>query len=76
MPIFDFFCRDCQEKFEALLRSDEIPRCPRCAGEQLEKLLSLPATPRGSEHAREACQSLPQGRGFCGGGGCGMPECE
>ena len=76
MPIFDFSCRDCHKEFEVLLRSDEIPRCPSCAGEQIDKLLSLPAIPRGREASGGACESLPIGRGPCGGGGCGLPECD
>ncbi len=41
MPLFDFRCQACRHEFEALVRpADTTPlRCPKCSGEQLEKLL-------------------------------------
>ena len=42
MPIFDFKCRSCSTQFEALVLR-KAPKCPKCASEELEKLISLPA---------------------------------
>ena len=42
MPIFDFKCRACGEQFEELVRRDDVPACPDCGGEDLEKLVSVP----------------------------------
>jgi len=40
MPLFDFRCRACGKKFEALVRNSEKPRCPACKSARLEQLLS------------------------------------
>ena len=41
MPIFDFVCRGCGEKFETLVVGGRHPACPRCRGEDLEKQMSV-----------------------------------
>jgi putative FmdB family regulatory protein len=43
MPLFDFQCKSCGHEFEALVRGQAKPACPRCASHDLERLLSLPA---------------------------------
>ena len=43
MPVYDFSCRACGHTFEALVRGDAKPACPSCQGQDLERLLSLPA---------------------------------
>ena len=51
MPIFEYACRACQHKFEALVRPGaEAPACPACKGQDLEKLLSVPAVKSDSTH--------------------------
>ena len=40
MPLFEYACRKCSERFEALVLSGEKARCPRCGSADLEKLLS------------------------------------
>jgi putative FmdB family regulatory protein len=39
MPLYDFACRDCGERFERLVRG-ETPVCPSCDSTNLERLLS------------------------------------
>ena len=41
MPLYEFECADCGERFEALVRDSTLPTCPRCQGHKLERLLSL-----------------------------------
>lgn len=41
MPIFDFHCASCDRTFELLVRN-EVPMCPHCGSQRLEKLLSAP----------------------------------
>lgn len=45
MPIYDFHCRHCDRSFELLVRSTDTPACPECGSEDLEKQVSLPASP-------------------------------
>lgn len=44
MPIYEYQCRECNRRLEALQRLSEPPltTCPECGGE-LKKLLSAPA---------------------------------
>jgi putative FmdB family regulatory protein len=41
MPLFEYACRGCGQRFEELVRGSERPACPRCAGADLEKLPSV-----------------------------------
>ena len=50
MPIFEYRCRSCQVEFETLVRTGDTPACPKCAGVDLEKLLSLPAIKSDTTH--------------------------
>ena len=40
MPIFEYACRSCQHRFEAIVRTGDVPACPSCHGGDLEKLIS------------------------------------
>ena len=42
MPIFEYFCNDCQKKFEELSSSkpSENGKCPKCKGKNTQKLIS------------------------------------
>jgi len=44
MPIYEYRCLECGEKFEKLVRSINNPepeiKCPKCGGRKVEKLLS------------------------------------
>ena len=44
MPLYEYICTDCGHEFEKRMRFDqagERPPCPRCAGEDTRKKLSL-----------------------------------
>lgn len=41
MPIYEYQCRACGNRFEALVRHEPSPPCPECHGEDLERLLSM-----------------------------------
>ena len=73
MPIFEFKCKKCGEVFEALIRSDEKPVCPKCKGKRLEKLISTfnagkEKCSRGKISSRRCCK---QSSGCCAGSCCG-----
>ena len=40
MPLYDFQCRVCGNRFEALVRLSTPPECPACHSVDLERLLS------------------------------------
>jgi putative FmdB family regulatory protein len=41
MPIFEYACRACQQRFEAIVRTNDVaPACPSCGSGDLEKLIS------------------------------------
>ena len=42
MPLFDFECRACQNRYEAMSRFGEAhPPCPACGGADIEKVPGL-----------------------------------
>jgi len=40
MPLYEYSCRKCSRRFEALVFGTEKPSCPKCHGRDLEKLFS------------------------------------
>lgn len=73
MPLFEYQCRSCSHRFEALVRGDGAATCPACNGQELEKLLSVFAVntqgagsePRGEAGRCEGCCGDPRGPGAC-----------
>ena len=64
MPLYEYECRDCGTRFEALVTAGHRPVCPSCHSEKLEKLLSVFGVgPGGSSGGRVA------DTGGCGSGG-------
>ncbi len=43
MPLFEFVCKDCNEKFEKIVFSinNETIECPKCKSKNVEKQFSL-----------------------------------
>ena len=41
MPIYEYECRACAHRFEAIVRASDTPKCPSCEGQDLERLISL-----------------------------------
>lgn len=74
MPIYEFTCSNCENEFELLMRDGDLPACPGCGGDSLNRLLSLPAahsTSGGDLPVRE-----PQSAETCGLPQCGMGGCQ
>lgn len=40
MPIYDYACRGCGERFELLVLKGTVEACPSCQSQDLERLLS------------------------------------
>jgi putative FmdB family regulatory protein len=67
MPLYEYRCSACHERFEVLQRmgeSSEKVRCPECGAKQVEKQLSTFAAGHGGGGAAASF-----------GGGCGAPAC-
>jgi putative FmdB family regulatory protein len=44
MPLFEYKCEKCEEKFERLLKHDEREnpqRCPKCNAKHCKKMISV-----------------------------------
>jgi putative FmdB family regulatory protein len=57
MPIYEYECRDCRRVVSLLVLQPSTapaPRCPRCGGASLTRLLSRFATPKSEEARLEA----------------------
>jgi len=75
MPLYEYACGKCSDRFELLVRSDEAPACPTCGSTRLEKQLSVPAAHTAKGAGLPVCEPQPRGGGcgapWCGTGGCG-----
>jgi putative FmdB family regulatory protein len=51
MPLYDYICQKCENKFEALVRKqDEKVECPKCKSEETERQLSSPSVTMGNPY--------------------------
>jgi putative FmdB family regulatory protein len=67
MPIFEYVCQQCGNRFETLVRGAEAPACPGCASERLARQLSVFAV-----GGRGAALAVREPAGPCGS--CGDPR--
>jgi putative FmdB family regulatory protein len=72
MPIFEYLCEDCGNKFEKLVRNGSNGvHCPSCGQEHLKQQFStFAAHANGASHAQAGMPSCPSGMcqtpGLCG----------
>ena len=66
MPIFEYICEKCENRFEALVYGDEKANCPKCKSTKLAPQLSV-----FSVSAKSGPSSKPA-PGPCGS--CGDPR--
>lgn len=58
MPIYEFECTTCNERFEELTSADATPPCPACGGSEVRRMISLVApTPKIGLRGRDARRS-------------------
>lgn len=71
MPIFEYTCKQCDHRFEALVFGDEKASCPKCKSKKLAPQLSVFAVSAKSGAAASGpagpCGSCgdPRGPGAC-----------
>jgi putative FmdB family regulatory protein len=41
VPLYDYECLECGERFETLVRNSITPSCPGCQGRNLKQLISM-----------------------------------
>jgi putative FmdB family regulatory protein len=69
MPLYEYFCDNCNTKFEmrrAMSESDAATACPECQSEKVERQISLVFAMTGGEQS----SSAPTGCGCGGACGC------
>lgn len=64
MPIFEFECRDCSNKFEELTKMQEKICCPQCKSYNLRKLISAFSTNSNDSKCNWGDHSLPNKQEF------------
>ena len=65
MPIFEYVCGECNNRFEMLVRNGTTVECPSCSGTRLEKQLSVFSA--SVTTAFGAAKSIPESAcGMCG----------
>jgi len=72
MPLYEYVCRKCSNRFESLVLGPSRPACPGCRSEDLEKLFSTFAVGNGDGRAARATEAPGQAAGPCGS--CGDPR--
>jgi putative FmdB family regulatory protein len=73
MPIYEYYCEDCENSFEALVRPGrpEDAACPQCHGGHLSREMSVFASARGGlDSGGNGFTPSGAGGGGCCGGGC------
>jgi putative FmdB family regulatory protein len=70
MPIYEYRCRECDTRFDALVRGEGIVTCPHCGSSSLNRLFSIPFVLSGQT-------SQPAGQTCCGRDErCDAPPCS
>ena len=59
MPLYEYACTKCEHDFEMLVFNGDEVQCPKCAGSEVQRKLSLPAQPRAEAVPGGCDSSLP-----------------
>jgi putative FmdB family regulatory protein len=73
LPIYEFACRDCDHRFEELVRaSAPSADCPACGSARTARLMSAFSVRSVSPGGNAVAQAMAKsGGGGCCGGSCG-----
>ena len=90
MPIYEYYCKDCRDKFELLTTYTESEvdiECSKCHGSNVRKLFSVFARARGGgdsfgdgdfgdggDFGDDDGEYMSGGSCACGGGSCGCND--
>ena len=56
MPLYEYLCKACQNRYSEILsikESDDTPPCPCCGSEEVQKLVSSVSVVRSARHKAE-----------------------
>lgn len=71
MPIYEYFCENCQKKYEILIfSSEEKVTCPLCGKNNLTRLFSRFAFSSGGKNTANKPASGTSSCATCSGGDC------
>ena len=71
MPIYDYRCTDCDERYDKLVRrAEDVVSCPSCGSEHSERLLSVFAGMGAGSGKVASTPDYSRFAGRVGGGGC------
>ena len=71
MPLYEYECKKCRHRFEALVASSKAAvKCPKCGSEGLDKQFSTFSASAGG-----STLDLPCAGGSCATGGCSTGAC-
>jgi len=72
VPLFEYLCRKCARRFEALVMGSARPACPGCRCADLQKLVSTFAVGGAGERSSGGADFAADSGGACGS--CGDPR--
>lgn len=64
MPMYDFVCTACGNKFEDLVFGDEVPACPKCNSPATEKQMCVPSPLKTGAFPYKPGPVRPMGKGM------------
>ena len=75
MPIFEYVCRECYHRFEAIVLGSKHAACPKCESKRLDQQISRFAV-SGTDKSSSFSAAAPGPCGTCGDprgpGACSM----
>ena len=74
MPLFEFYCEECDASVELLIDRAEKPPCPKCGSRKMEKLMSASAGRVSSGSLPMANSCPPPEAGPCSPHCCRLPQ--
>ena len=72
MPVYEYVCKSCQHEFEELVFGSNLPSCPQCESEELDKRVSTFGVGQSQPKGCPPAMGPAPGPGPCGS--CGAPE--
>jgi len=64
MPIYEYECSACGDRFELLVLGSTAPACPSCDSRDLERLLSLPSITSEGTRGRSRAEARKRRQGL------------